>query len=111
MNDQTREAIMEWLARARDDWAAVQILLASGRAPAETICFHSQQYVERLLKAVLTHDGVEAPRTHDLRRLVRLAEPSVPELAGLADAADILTPYGVQVRYPGDWRPIEPEEM
>jgi HEPN domain-containing protein len=47
MNDQTREAVAEWLTKARNDWAAVEILLASGRAPAETVCFHCQQYVEK----------------------------------------------------------------
>ena len=111
MNDRTREAVLEWLAKARNDWATVEILLASGRAPGETTCFHCQQYVEKLVKAVLTHEGVEAPKTHDLRRLIQLAGPSVPELSAFAEAADALTVYGVQTRYPGDWRQIEPDEM
>jgi HEPN domain-containing protein len=66
---------------------------------------------KKLLKAVLTHEGVEAPKTHDLRRLIQLAESSLPELSTFADAADALTVYGVQTRYPGDWRQIEPGEM
>jgi HEPN domain-containing protein len=52
MNDQTREAVLEWLMKARNDWATVEILLASGQAPGETTCFHCQQYVEKLVKAV-----------------------------------------------------------
>jgi HEPN domain-containing protein len=111
MSDQTREAVAQWLANAGNDWTAVEILLASGYAPAETVCFHCQQYVEKLLKAVLTHDGIEAPKTHDLRRLIQLVGPSIPELLSLVDAADGLTPYGVQTRYPGDWQPAGPDEM
>lgn len=111
MSDQTPEAVAQWLAKARNDWTAVEILLASGHAPAEAVCFHCQQYVEKLLKAVLTREGIEAPKTHDLRRLIQLVGPSVPGLSSLVDAADGLTVYGVQTRYPGDWQPAGPEEM
>jgi HEPN domain-containing protein len=111
MSDQTPEAVAQWLAKARNDWTAVEILLASGHAPAEAVCFHCQQYVEKLLKAVLTREGIEAPKTHDLRRLIQLVGPSVPGLSSLVDAADGLTVYGVQTRYPGDWQPTGPGEM
>jgi HEPN domain-containing protein len=111
MNDLTREAVLEWLTKARNDWTTVEILLASGHAPGEAICFHCQQYVEKLVKAVLTYAGVEAPKTHDLRRLMQLAIPSVPELSAFVEAADALTIYGVQTRYPGDWRQIGPGEL
>jgi hypothetical protein len=40
MSDQTREAVAQWLVKARNDWTAVEILLASGHAPAEIVCFH-----------------------------------------------------------------------
>jgi len=111
MNDQTREAVRQWRAKAQSDWTAVEILLASERCPAETVCFHCQQFVEKLLKAILTHHGIEAPKTHDLRRLIQLAEPFVPELSQLSDASDTLTIHGVETRYPGDWRQIETSEM
>jgi len=111
MNDQTREAVRQWRAKARSDWTAVEILLASKRCPAETVCFHCQQFVEKLLKAFLTSHGIETPKTHDLRRLIQLAEPFVPELSRLSDASDTLTIHGVETRYPGHWRQIETSEM
>jgi HEPN domain-containing protein len=111
MNDQTREAIRQWRAKARSDWTAVEILMASERCPAETVCFHCQQFVEKLLKAFLTSHGIETPKTHDLRRLIQLAEPFALELSLLSDASDTLTIHGVETRYPGDWRQIEPSEM
>ncbi len=111
MNDQTREAVRQWRAKAQSDWEAVEILMASERCPAETVCFHCQQFVEKLLKAFLTSHGIETPKTHDLRRLIQLAEPFAPELSLLSDASDTLTIHGVETRYPGDWRQIEPSEM
>ena len=70
-----------------------------------------QQYVEKLLKAILTMHAIEAPRTHDVRRLVQLAIPAVPELAGLEDSADLLTEHAVAMRYPDEWREIDAEEV
>jgi len=111
MKDPVREAVKQWLAKADGDWAAVEILTASDRCPAETVCFHCQQYVEKLLKALLTLKGIEAPKTHDLRRLIQLAEPFEPKLIQLVDEADDLTVHGVQARYPGDFWQVEPAEM
>ena len=111
MNDETASAVGQWRAKAQSDWTTVEILLGSEQCPADTVCFHCQQFVEKLLKALLTSHGVEAPRTHDLRRLIQLAEPFAPELSRFADASDTLTVHGVESRYPGDWREIEPSEM
>ena len=111
MKDPTREAVKQWLAKAESDWSTVEILMASEQCPTEAVCFHCQQYVEKLLKAFLTLKGVEAPRTHDLRRLIQLALPFEPKLAGLTDASDALTVHGVQSRYPGDFWQVETAEM
>ncbi len=111
MNEKTREAVRQWLAKAQSDWDAVEILTASKRCPNETVCFHCQQFVEKLLKAILTQNGIEAPKTHDLRRLIQLAQPFAPELSLLVDVSDELTVHGVETRYPGEWRKIKKSEM
>ena len=111
MNDDTREAVRQWRAKAQSDWTTVEILMSSEQCPAETVCFHCQQFAEKLLKAFLTRHGIETPKTHDLRRLIQLAEPFAPELFRLSDASDALTIHGVETRYPGDWRQIELTEM
>jgi len=111
MNDDTREAVRQWRAKAEGDWTAVEILLGSERCPSDTVCFHCQQFVEKLLKGFLTVHGVESPRTHDLRRLIQLAGPFAPELSQLSDSSDLLTIHGVETRYPGEGREIEPAEM
>ena len=111
MNEQTREAARQWRAKAQSDWDAVVILTASKRCPTDTVCFHCQQFVEKLLKALLTQHSIEAPKTHDLRRLIKLAQPFAPELSLLADESDELTVHGVETRYPGEWRQIKKSEM
>lgn len=111
MNDNTQEAVRQWLARARADWETVKVLIGNTDSPRESIAFHCQQYVEKLLKAFLTMQGIEAPRTHDVRRLVQLAEPAAPELSGMVDSADLLTEHAVAMRYPDEWREIDAEEV
>jgi HEPN domain-containing protein len=59
--------------------------------------------VEKYLKAFLVWHQIEFPKTHDLEALLKLAgkaDDKIPEI--LRDAA-ILTPYGVDYRYPGDY--------
>jgi HEPN domain-containing protein len=111
MNEQNLEAVRQWQAKAQSDWDAVEILTASKRCPTDTVCFHCQQFVEKLLKALLTRHGIEAPKTHDLRRLIQLALPFAPELSLLADMSDELTVHGVETRYPGEMRQIKKSEM
>jgi HEPN domain-containing protein len=111
MNEQTREAVRQWRAKAQSDWDAVEILTASKRCPADAVCFHCQQFVEKLLKAILTRYEIESPKTHDLRRLIQLVQPFIPELSLLADVSDELTIHGVETRYPGEWRKVSKSEM
>lgn len=111
MPDETLGAVRQWIAKAESDWSAVEILLASDRRPPEAVCFHCQQFVEKLLKALLTLQGVEAPRTHDLRRLIQVAEAFAPELSRFLEKCDDLTVHGVQSRYPDDWLEITVAEM
>jgi HEPN domain-containing protein len=111
MNDDVRDAVRQWCAKAESDWTTVQVLLGAERRPADVVCFHCQQYVEKLLKGLLTLHGIEAPKTHDLRRLVQLAESLAPELSPLIDRADALTAHSIQSRYPDEWHEIKDAEM
>jgi len=111
MNEATQEAVRQRLSRAKSDWETVGILSSHSDSPPESICFHCQQYVEKLLKALLTRSGIESPKTHDVRRLVQLAVPQVPEFSEMLDSADLFTEYAAALRYPDEWRETEPEEV
>lgn len=63
---------MALLRNASDDATAARELVANERVADSTIGFHTQQAVERSLKAVLASSRVGFERTHDLDRLFEL---------------------------------------
>ncbi len=100
-----RQLVARWLAKAEDDWRLCRRLVTDS-SYAEATAFHSQQAVEKYLKAFLTWHQVEFPKTHDIKRLLKLAGVQDPSLAEeLSDAAD-LTAYAVEYRYPGEYAPV-----
>jgi HEPN domain-containing protein len=54
------------------------------------------------LKAYLTWRQVEFPKTHSIREILNLVKTVDEELAVKLQPAAALTPYGVEVRHPGD---------
>ena len=111
MNDDVSELVRQWKDKAINDWTAVEILSKNENCPPEVVCFHCQQFIEKLLKAILTLNNVEAPKTHDLRRLILLAKPFAPNLVPLSEQSDKLTFHGVETRYPGDSYPVSRTDM
>ena len=90
----------EWLDIAEIDLNTAVFLLDMRPVPIEVICYHCEQAAEKLLKAVLVHHDIEAPKTHDLVHLCKLCMEVEPDYEQLMDACAELTPYGVQIRYP-----------
>ena len=66
------------------------------------MAFFAQQSAEKYLKAVLQEYGITIPRTHDLKVLVGLLLPTLPNLKSLNRGADFLTRFAVETRYPGE---------
>ena len=92
----------QWIAKARNDILDADNNLSAKQVPCDTVCFHCQQAVEKLLKAMLSAKGVPPPRTHDLLALLELVLPFVPQMDNLRDCLVILIPYSVATRYPDD---------
>ncbi len=93
---------LEWIERANGDAEGARLLLANFKpALGHLIAFSCQQAAEKYLKAVLIHDGVAIPRTHDLVQLQVLCAERRPDVASLEDALAALGPFAVNVRYPG----------
>ena len=111
MSEEIDDAVRQWVSKAEMDWTSVEILSSHPKGPRQAVCFHCQQYAEKLLKALLTLHEIEAPRTHDLRRLIQLAAPIAPALEPLADRGDRLSIAGVEIRYPDEWREVTEAEM
>ncbi len=98
----------DWLRHARSDLALARqvspdVLLA-------TLCFHIQQAVEKSLKAVLVHQGMVFPYTHDLAHLITRVKDTGCLWPASLDAAAALTVYAVGTRYPGGYGDIPEDE-
>ena len=97
-----RELVLQWLSKAAADFDAAEQLCAQGDRFREIIAFHCQQAVEKYLKALLVRHQIEFPKTHDIAKLLdRVATVNANMAESLRDA-DVLTPFGVDVRYPSD---------
>ena len=97
------EFTREWIRKAESDFKTAAHLLKSSPDLAEGVAFHSQQAAEKYLKAFLVWHQIEFPKTHDIEALLKLAgkvDDKIPEILG--DTV-ILTPYGVDYRYPGEY--------
>jgi HEPN domain-containing protein len=102
-----RDLTRGWLAKANSDLATASLVLEA-RGPYDTVCFHSQQAIEKALKAFLAYHGQAIPWTHDLEELQRLCLQTrpFPELEGFD--LTLLTDYAVAMRYDFDFWPDKP---
>ncbi len=96
------------LAKAAQDEYVLDRLLNDPDAPPEVFGFHAQQAAEKLLKAILSHAGIEYPRTHQLTELLDLATDNHIPLPSTFEELRYLSPYAVEFRY--DVLPGEEQE-
>ena len=101
-DDVRRDFARQWLRKGMKDLASAKRLLGGGEEFAYGAAFYAQQATEKFLKAVLVWHQVEFPKTHDIGRLLDLVRRKDEVLAELAREAAALTPYAVDVRYPGE---------
>ena len=102
-----RAAVLgEWIEKAEGDFAvAAYIVKGRDRSMAPAVCFHSQQAVEKYLKAILVFRGIAFPKSHEIGKLLALmAAADRPVLS--QSAQDRLTDYATVFRYPGQYEPI-----
>jgi HEPN domain-containing protein len=94
----------QWMQKADNDLLnAEHTLLLTENCPHDTVCFHSQQCVEKYLKAVLVCEQIFFGKTHDLEEL-SLSLPSSFAMPVTTDDLAKLTPHATNSRYPDDWR-------
>jgi len=97
----------EWVKKAENDFkVGCQILRRRKDVVPDAACFHSQQCVEKYLKARLLDAGIGFPRTHDLLQLLNACLPIEPLWSAYSKVVDGMTDYAVDFRYPGEQRDI-----
>lgn len=86
----------EWLDRAEDDLKFAEVGLREEFFAQ--VCFHSQQCIEKCLKATLVSLGRPYPKSHNLQELMQ----KLPELKldQWLEGISIIDGYYVPIRYP-----------
>jgi HEPN domain-containing protein len=101
--------VQEWVDRAESDYrVACRESQVDVDPSYDAVCFHAQQCIEKLMKAVLIDRGQTPPRTHDLLALASLLVVVVPTWTWPSSELSTLTAAAVGFRYPGD--PAEHED-
>jgi HEPN domain-containing protein len=87
------------LVHKSDHDFAIARLGLQHREALDMVCFHLQQALEKLLKAVLECHEIEYPPTHSLVALLDLAQPVAPSLGVFGGLLPEYMPYAVRARY------------
>ncbi len=104
--------ILEWISKAEQDHQTAVTMARKRKKPVPDIVgFHSQQCVEKYLKAFLVSTKVDFPKTHDLIELLEIAITKDPLIEIFRADLRILNPFSVQFRYPGESATMEESKM
>ena len=98
--------VQDWLRKADDDLRAAKALLEQDFNDYGVVAFHAQQCVEKVIKAYLVRWQIEFPKTHDIAQLRQIVATTDEQLSRALAAADALSPYAVEFRYPGEFEPV-----
>jgi len=99
-----REVILRWLIKGESDLKSAKILLDAADVLTDIVCFHSQQAVEKYLKAFLTDKDVRFEKIHDLRTLLELCIREDRDFEKLdKERISKLSFYAVDLRYPDEF--------
>ncbi|MCQ2085280.1 MAG: HEPN domain-containing protein [archaeon] len=86
------------IARAEEDYLAAEILRREDDELTTVICFHLQQYAEKMIKARLNEIGIEYPTRHNIMTLLAMF-PESNMAEELFEEATALTDYATSSRY------------
>lgn len=97
------QVIQEWVNKAEGDFSTAEREFAVSCNPNyDAVCFHSQQCIEKLLKALMIKFKTTPPKIHDLAELTRLIGPLCPLWQPKVEDLNYLTRAAVDFRYPGE---------
>ena len=95
--------VQEWVSKAEGDYNTTRREQQVTENPNfDAICFHAQQCIEKLMKAVLIDRGLLPPKTHDLLLLDQLLRQAITAWSASKDDLRFLTRAAVDFRYPGE---------
>lgn len=102
MGKSDKEHVISWFTIAKRDLDSARKLAAGLDPYLDTAIYHCQQAAEKAVKGFLVFHNREFPKTHDIRKVIVLAEAFEPGFAAWLSAAELLTPYATVFRYTDD---------
>jgi HEPN domain-containing protein len=100
MDNPKSEVIRLWIRKADHDLQNIANNLTAEEIPTDTLCFHAQQAIEKLFKALMVAHGLRLSKTHDLSKLLTDISDIAPELLIYESALEEISDYSVSARYP-----------
>jgi HEPN domain-containing protein len=97
--DELGQASRTLARKAAADATAARRFAGAAEITDEIVGFHTQQAIEKWLKAIIASRGENFEHTHDLRRLLVLVAGELAELPFDPDAVIALTQYSAPLRY------------
>jgi len=101
----------DWLFKAKSDLKSAKKLSKDDDETLDTAAYHTQQCVEKSLKAFLVFNKRVPPRTHDLEKLLELCVVFDMSLKDLFEDVITLIPYAIYSRYPDDYFEINRSDV
>lgn len=98
MQNNKKQIIKNWLFFAEQDLKVAQISFKESLFT--NVCFHSQQAVEKSLKALLLNKKRNLPKTHDLMFLFEKIITFEPQLSSFKRHCEFLNQFYLPTRYP-----------
>jgi HEPN domain-containing protein len=97
-----KKTTRQWVKKAEQDYA---LAVAGNRSKIplhDGVCFHCQQCAEKYLKGLMQELGIPIPKSHTLVLLLAALISYHPQLRSFLRGLVFLTPFAVEIRYPGD---------
>ena len=94
------ELVKAWFIKAQHDLGTAHKLSKGPDPFLDTAIYHCQQAAEKSIKGFLVYHNQRFEKTHDLRPMIDMAAKIDTEFSELMDAAELLTPYATEFRYP-----------
>ncbi|MBI5632261.1 MAG: HEPN domain-containing protein [Nitrospirae bacterium] len=96
------EIVRSWFRKAENDFINAEHTMTMEKPPCDTVCFHAEQCAEKYLKGLLTYHQIEFPKTHSIETIAGLCKQVIPTIESELEDIEILSSYGVEVRYPDE---------
>lgn len=98
------DIVKMWIKKADNDFKIGVDEINTDNPTTDAICFHMQQCIEKYLKSFLIFNNIEILKTHNIWLLLdKCSEIDKEFNIYKTDKTEIISDYGVDIRYPDDF--------